>query len=383
MKKVLGITNSWPPKAYGHGLYFYNTIKSYPNLTVIGPPTGDAKDNLLVPILKYSALPKTANKITTALKQIEIILRPILYVARLNCRPNMTIASQVLYSGLACFLIKLIFGIPYVVFGHGEEFSIFYKSSNRIKYYLAKIVLMRSAKVICNSQSTTVLLANFYSVPSDKCVVIYPTLNIKKTRVDDADIQDLRRKVKFGCRNILMVGRLSERRKGFDIAIESFKGVLSETEGVKMIIVGPGDPKHLFELIVRHGLTGDIEILGKLPENELMAAFSIADIFLMPNRALANGDLEGFGMVFLEANAFGKPVIGGNSGGVVEAIEHGVSGILVDSEDPNAVKNSIVGLLKDDSMREKLGRQGQERVVSKFNDLGASVSFKRLVDSII
>jgi phosphatidylinositol alpha-1,6-mannosyltransferase len=124
-------------------------------------------------------------------------------------------------------------------------------------------------------------------------------------------------------------------------------------------------------------------MLGKLPENELMAAFSIADIFLMPNRALENGDIEGFGIVFLEANAFGKPVIGGNTGGVVEAIEDGVSGILVDSEDPNAVKNAIVRLLKDDSIREKMGRQGRERVVNEFNDLCASISFKQLVDSVI
>jgi phosphatidylinositol alpha-1,6-mannosyltransferase len=228
-----------------------------------------------------------------------------------------------------------------------------------------------------------VLLANLYDIPSRHCVVIYPTLNIRKAQADDSVIKSLQKKVKFSRRNILMVGRLSEKRKGFDIGIESFKRVLNETDDVKMFIVGPGDQKHLLELIGRLGLTGYVEILGKLPENELMAAFSIADIFLMPNRTLANGDLEGFGIVFLEANAFGKPVIGGNTGGVVEAIEDGFSGILVDSEDPNAVKNSIVRLLKDDSMREKLGRQGQERVFNKFNDVCASISFKQLVDSLI
>jgi phosphatidylinositol alpha-1,6-mannosyltransferase len=86
----------------------------------------------------------------------------------------------------------------------------------------------------------------------------------------------------------------------------------------------------------------------------------------MPNRIGVGGDFESFGIVYLEANSFGKPVIGGRSGGVPEAISDGVSGVLVDPEDLGELRSAIKRLLEDEELRLKLGSAGYTRVIEEF-----------------
>jgi len=86
----------------------------------------------------------------------------------------------------------------------------------------------------------------------------------------------------------------------------------------------------------------------------------------MPSRNI-DGDFEGFGIVYLEANLLGKPVIAGDSGGVKDAVINGYNGILVNPEDNKEIKNAILKLSKDEKFREKLGEQGKERVINEFS----------------
>lgn len=98
----------------------------------------------------------------------------------------------------------------------------------------------------------------------------------------------------------------------------------------------------------------------------MLELLQASDIFVMPNK-MVDGDLEGFGLVFLEANACGLPVIGGRSGGVVDAIEDGVSGFLVTPESNNHLKESLNILIKSEFLRQKIGQQGQQRALSEFS----------------
>jgi phosphatidylinositol alpha-1,6-mannosyltransferase len=93
----------------------------------------------------------------------------------------------------------------------------------------------------------------------------------------------------------------------------------------------------------------------------------MSDVMLMPNRQEENGDVEGFGMVFLEANAARTPVIGGRSGGAIEAIADGVTGFLVNPDDPVEIADILRRLLLDRELREKFGASGERRVWSDFN----------------
>jgi glycosyltransferase involved in cell wall biosynthesis len=88
--------------------------------------------------------------------------------------------------------------------------------------------------------------------------------------------------------------------------------------------------------------------------------FRLCDLFLMPNRTMPDGDTEGFGLVFREANACGKPVIGGRAGGVVEAVVDGESGYLVNGENPDEIAAKVLEVLTNDALAAHLGARGLE-----------------------
>jgi phosphatidylinositol alpha-1,6-mannosyltransferase len=105
-----------------------------------------------------------------------------------------------------------------------------------------------------------------------------------------------------------------------------------------------------------------------VPDEDLPDLYAISDVFVMPSREiLEENDVEGFGVVFLEANACGKPTIGGQSGGVQDAVVDGITGLLVDPNNPEELANALARLLTDHELAKRLGEQGRLRVVHEFN----------------
>ena len=116
------------------------------------------------------------------------------------------------------------------------------------------------------------------------------------------------------------------------------------------------------------GLADQVRFLGFVPEEEILCWYNAADIFAMPSR-IGTGEergIEGFGIVYLEANACNVPVIGGRSGGVSDAVEDGVNGLLADPLDPEDIARAIRELLVQPEFADRLGRQGRERVMARF-----------------
>jgi len=118
-------------------------------------------------------------------------------------------------------------------------------------------------------------------------------------------------------------------------------------------------------------LAGDVEVqdkvifAGQVVDGEQAAYYAACDVFIMPNRQIGP-DVEGFGMVFLEAGAAGKPVIGGCSGGTGEAIRDGVTGIRVDGENVEAIAAAVIEILADADKARAMGEQGRQWVESAF-----------------
>jgi phosphatidylinositol alpha-1,6-mannosyltransferase len=167
---------------------------------------------------------------------------------------------------------------------------------------------------------------------------------------------------------VLCVGRLVER-KGQDVLIRSLPQVAAAVPEVLCVLAGSGaDRSRLEELARDLGVADRVCFLGFVPETELPGCYAAADVFAMPSRYLPSaGDVEGFGIVFLEANAAGVPVVGGRSGGVEEAVRDGYTGLLVDPEDPAAVAGALTRLLQDEGLRRQLGAQGRERARLDFD----------------
>lgn len=381
--KIFAITNSWPPIASGHGRFFFQLLKNYNNKIVLAPKIDSTeKSDEVLHLLKFSS-PSNPSKFKSILQHLEILIKPLFIIRHLKERPKVTMASQVLFSGLACYIIMLIFGIPYIIVAHGEEYSIYYNSKLRIKYYLARIVSQRACMIVCNAYNTSQILEKHYNIDISKMTVIHPIVDINETKIN-YDVANAIKQEKYPNKKIiLMTGRLYEERKGFDTAIEAFANVKKLYPEVSLVLIGPGQNNKIIELIEKNNLTDDVHLLGKVERNVLLQYFAICDMFLMPNRTLKNGDMEGFGIVFLEANMFSKPVIGGRSGGVSDAIEDMVSGILINGDKIEEVEESILKLLLDDKLRHSLGVSAYHRILSRFNEQTQSNKFQNILNQII
>jgi phosphatidyl-myo-inositol dimannoside synthase len=165
---------------------------------------------------------------------------------------------------------------------------------------------------------------------------------------------------------LLSVGRLVPR-KGHDRLLEAFVRVRASVPQARLLIVGDGPQRGaLAAQIGALGLTDHVTLAGFLPPPQLEQAYRAADLFVLACREEAGGDTEGFGLVFLEAAARGLPVIGGDTGGVGEAVVHEETGLLVDSTDHRAIAAAIEALLRDPTRAAAMGLAGRQRVEQSF-----------------
>jgi phosphatidylinositol alpha-1,6-mannosyltransferase len=129
---------------------------------------------------------------------------------------------------------------------------------------------------------------------------------------------------------------------------------------------GPACPVGRADQPWADGLKDKIIIINQTTDAERDQWYNASDIFIMPSRNI-NGDFEGFGIVYLEANLAGKPVIAGRSGGVGDAVIDGLNGLMVDPENVNDIREKIIKLALNPELRHKLGEQGRRRVIEEFN----------------
>jgi phosphatidylinositol alpha-1,6-mannosyltransferase len=137
---------------------------------------------------------------------------------------------------------------------------------------------------------------------------------------------------------------------------------------VRLLLVGGGPylPR-LREQVRAHGLGDHVRFTGPVPEADLPGHYGAGDVFAMPCRTRRRGlDVEGLGMVFLEASACGLPVVAGDSGGAPDAVRDGVTGTVVDPRSTAAVAESLVRFLTDATTAAEFGRAGREWVVAEW-----------------
>lgn len=167
---------------------------------------------------------------------------------------------------------------------------------------------------------------------------------------------------------LLTVARLDEH-KGHDTVIRSLPRLQEEFPGIRYRIVGPeaGNWRRLEQLALQLGVRERIEYWGRVPEDELYRAYAEADLFVMPSREIPGRHVEGFGLTFLEAAALGLPSVGGLSGGVPDAVEHGKTGLLVDPNCSEAVGDAVATLLRDRDKLREFGLQARARAQLQFS----------------
>jgi phosphatidylinositol alpha-1,6-mannosyltransferase len=180
---------------------------------------------------------------------------------------------------------------------------------------------------------------------------------------------------------VVCVSRLVAR-KGQDVLVAGWPRVLARHPSARLLLVGGGPAERsLRRAAAARGVAGSVVLTGPVPPAQLPAHYAAGDVFAMPCRTRRGGlDVEGLGMVYLEAAACGRPVVAGTSGGAPEAVQDGVTGRVVDPRSPAAVADAVAGLLDDPARARAMGRAGRAWVERRWSWDTIAGTFGQLLD---
>ena len=272
-------------------------------------------------------------------------------------------AGRVLPEGFIALAVGRLTGRPVLIYAHGEELT----SWGRGKKFQAMCFVMRRADwILSNSDYTRDTLVNLIGVKSQRIAVVYPTVDEERFH-PGLPSSDLRSTIGLseGKQLILSVGRL-QRRKGFDNVIRALPVLRQQGLDVDYALIGIGD-----DLDYLRGLAQELEVLdhvhflGHVSYEDLPRWYNACDVFAMPNRDI-DGDTEGFGLVFLEVAASGKPAIAGQAGGTESAVVDGETGLRVNGENQEEIVQGLNRVLCNPAEAAEMGRRARLRVIENF-----------------
>jgi phosphatidylinositol alpha-1,6-mannosyltransferase len=179
---------------------------------------------------------------------------------------------------------------------------------------------------------------------------------------------ELRARYGLGNRPVVVCLSRLVPRKGQDMLIRALPTIRERVDGAALVIVGGGPYREtLHRLAHEFGVADHVVFTDGVPSEELAAHHAMADVFAMPCRTRGAGlDVEGLGIVFLEASATGVPVVAGRSGGAPESVRDGETGLVVDGWDVGAVAAAVGDLLADPDRAAAMGRAGRRWVVEEW-----------------
>jgi phosphatidylinositol alpha-1,6-mannosyltransferase len=367
--KILFITDDFLPHIGGSRVYYYNLCTHLRACTVVvltkkgpGDKEFDATQPFKIHRIFLWALPCKWTKIYELPTYASLFVHG-LYLA-LRERVDIIHCGEALPTGLVGLLLSKILRKPYLVYTHAEDVTI--AARCRFEGRALRFVLRCADAVIACSSFVQETMERM-GVGAHKIVKVVPGVDDEFLRKDSFDAGGLRRKLALeGAKVILTVARLV-KRKGIDMVILALPEVVERVPNLVYLIVGEGpEETALRELVKGRGLDTHVRFCGRVSGDELPLYYSLCDVFVQPNRELQDGDTEGSGIVFLEASAFGKPVIGGKAGGTQDSIVEGVTGLRVDGEDVGEIAHAIITVLKDEALAKRMGTSGRERIRREF-----------------
>lgn len=305
-----------------------------------------------LPSWRYNQLPKGIFPFFHALWRV------------MRSRPSIIHAGDLYPPGVIAMTLKKLLGIPYVVYCHGEEIP--QLDNYRFQPLVRNKIYRNADAVIAASEFTRQNLLRL-GIENKRICKITPGVDSQRFQPTSGDMELRKQYGLEGKIVLLTVARLISR-KGHRAVLQALSKIAPELPQVHYLIAGKGPEEGtLRKLVDNLGLSKRVTFAGYVPSNQLPRLYNLGDIMVMPNREDSGGDVEGFGMVFLEASAAGKPVIGGRTGGAIEAIVEGKSGFLVDPNNVEELAAVLHRLVLDQELRQNLGAAGLRRVQSEFN----------------
>ena len=288
-------------------------------------------------------------------------------------RPRLVYFTEYSFIPLAYVIASWFYKFRFGIFTYAEE--LLQDRDRPVHGRVIKKLLMDADIIITVCNYTRNLINNIANV-DNKIHVIIPS--VPQTNPSNTLLYYNKQKNMDEIR-ILTVARLEERKGHIDV-LEALARLVVKYPNIKYDIVGNGCYENkIREKIKMLNLESTVSLLGRLSDEDLEKEYCRAHIFAMPHKQLENGDTEGCPTVFLEAGLHFLPVVGGEAGGVGDAIKHGVTGFICKKKTDD-VYNYLETLILSPHKREEMGKAGYEYAI-KFTTDKQSMLFKKITDT--
>jgi phosphatidyl-myo-inositol dimannoside synthase len=373
MATHLLLTYDFPPIGGGIARWMAELARRYPagSLVVSTGQQGDASE-------VDAGFPNRVDRLSIPSRRLRTIQGILLWSRRVAVLARSTDAEFIWCGNIkpAAYPAKWTMertGTPFGILLHGGDLLILQHQVHQsaVRRKTAAALLSSAAVLVANSEWTR-----------DRCLTLLSELDIDATpdrvRVvplgadheffrPGLDTREVR--ARYGLeegRWLLSVARLS-RHKGIDTALQALARLRSRYPELRYAVVGTGEEHEALAAEARElGVADRVRFLTDVPDRDLPALYNTAEVYLGVSR-LMEQRVEGFGISLAEASACGVPVVAGRSGGIPAAVRDGETGLLVDAERPEAVAETLAGLLDDAALRARLGAAGRRAVESHYN----------------
>ena len=277
----------------------------------------------------------------------------LIHGAMRGYRPSLILASghRALLTAAAA---GPLYRRPWVAIGHGSEFL----SPSPVARFLTRRAVAGATATIAVSEYTAGLIRA--AARPRRLIVIRNAADGDRFRPGPSPVA-LRRKWNLGdARVLLTVGQVSER-KAQDVVIRALPRILAARPDTVYVMAGLPRRQPEFEALAAElGVADRVRFVGLVSDEELPAAYQLADVFVLVSRRAADGDVEGYGIVVQEAALCGAPAVVSRDCGLTEAIVEGETGLSVPPDDPEATAAAVLALLGDEAARREMGRRARE-----------------------
>jgi phosphatidylinositol alpha-1,6-mannosyltransferase len=383
--KVLLIANNFPPVRGGSAVVYDNMARAAAGRVDVLAPRISYLDGTfligwrehdrrapytvrrlaLLRTLLHGEAPSGWGRLRLMASDLAIRIRLLATIARMHRRERYAAIclGELLASGWMITLLRRLFGVRVIPYVHGEEITtrdIYDPGKRRCRAFLEA-----SSGVVVVSRFTQAAVGEMLGGPAAGRVKLIENGVANERFTPGPKRPDLLARYGLEGRFVFVsVCRLLEK-KGVDHAFRAFATVCREpaADGAesRFLVVGGGAYRAALEALAEElGIAGRVIFAGLVAEEDLVDMYRLGDVFVMPNRALPNGDTEGFGLVFLEANACGLPVLAGRDGGSPDAVRDGQNGLVVDGNSVERITEAMRRLRHEPELRDALRRRGLE-----------------------
>lgn len=367
--RVLWVTNDLPPRAGGIQQFVHNLlVRTWPEHTLVVGPDDDGDREF------DREQPYDVVRAPGSVQPTPAIRRLVTRVGRRH-RPDVVVLGASWPLGEIAGGVGRDLDAPVVALSHGLEAGLAGARLGRLVRHATRdlAVLTTISDYAERELASHVEATRLERVPPGVDVTTFHP---------DVDGSGFRRRhgVPRDARVVVCVSRLV-RRKGQDRLLEAWPVVLARCPDAWLVVVGGGPIEgHLRDQAARLGPHAQVVLTGEVPWDDLPAAYAAGDVFAMPCRTRLFGtDVEGLGIVFLEASATGRPVVAGDSGGAPETVLDGETGTVVDGRRPAAIADALVRWLDDPEGRAAAGRRGRAWVEQEWSWDAIAARFRRVL----